>query len=267
MPREAALVLHIDVAGLRRAPVLSSLIKGKATEDYPANLGFDPTRDLSRVVLAASGASGQGGQLNFLLAMRGSLKQETVLGAMKRRGYRLTETRRRGHTLYQDAVAQGPHLLFGGSGVMIAVSPGSWTELLLDRLQAKGSSVLAKTSPMAADIHRVAEKHATWVISRLSTKLGKTLAGRLGVEELAELTTVRGAVDSGEQLRMSLDLDFSSAAAAKGLSGRLARLRGSLAHASGLRVQQRDRTLKILVSMSAEQVSQALKRLEGMAIR
>lgn len=267
VPDRAAFVLSLDLAALRRAKVMEALParSGSAARTNLRALGFDPTRDLDRALVAAASSKGD---LDYLVVLTGRLSQEAVLAALRRRGGGLDVESRRGQTIYRDKAGRGPQLLFLGppqgareGRAVVTLVSASWCDLLLDRLQGRGRSVLLGNKLLAPEIRGFSGQRSSWVVSHLAGETGRHLASRVGWPELARLVTLRGSVAADEQLRVQLAARLDEQAAAEELSRRLRDLSARTAWGLAFRVEQRGREVQVRVALSSEQLRQLLAAL------
>jgi hypothetical protein len=248
VPPDAALVGALDFEALRQAPALTPLWRSGSLEDYQQLLGFDPSQDLQQVLLAAASATpatrrGRAGSegISFLVLLRGEMDRDTVLAALKRRGYDLEASRRGGHTFYSEPAGHGTSLVFPGAGVMAGVSR-SWTGPLLERLRGRGRRLLDVNAALAPEIRVVRREHGGWVVSQIAPALAELLARRAGWDELRELRSLRATLAASHRIEIGGALTLASQDAASSLRRRLDRLvqvlkRGAAPLVAGL-VQQ-----------------------------
>jgi len=268
VPARADLVVSVDLVTLRRSDVMAKLFKGRkkpgpsGSADRPSfrALGFDPARDLDRVVLAAGG---EGGRLEFLVLITGRLDRQRVLDALDRRARgKLTHRSHQGHTLYEDGT--GNTLLFLGRSSMVVVSRG-WSDLVLARLRGQGRSVLGGNRQLAGDIRAVRGSHPAWLVSRLAPAMGRYLAHRLEVTELQQLRSVEGNLRAAAgQLQLRLALRLDGEGGARSLEGRLARVQSrrlSPSAARRLRVERKGRRVVLRLTLTVAQIQEILDHL------
>jgi hypothetical protein len=259
VPDRAAFVLSLDLAALRRAKVMAALPARSAGAARAGALGFDPTRDLDRALVAAASSRGD---LDYLVVLTGRLSREAVLAALRRRGGELLSQSQRGQTVYRDKGGRGPQLIFlkppsEDRAVVTLVSP-SWGDVLLDRLEGRGRSVLSGNKLLAPEIRGVSGQRSSWVVSHLAGETGRHLASRVGWPELARLVTLRGSIAADEQLRLELAARLDDPTAAQDLTRRLRDLSARTAWGLAFRVERREREVQVRVALSSEQVRQLL---------
>lgn len=281
VPAGAAFVLRVDFAALRRAPVTRGLLGGAHGGDDPrgANLrrrlGFDPARDLDRLLLAVGGGGRTPRGVDFLLALRGRVERDAVLEALGRRGHRLKRRKVEGLEGWGDG--SGNQLLFPGDGVILGVSAG-WTSGAARRLRGRGRSLAAGGTPLASEVRKLTARGEgrqgpAWAVSRLGPGLGQHLARRTGWGELSHLGSVRLETTAGQRLSLRAVLTLDETAAAGRLYRRLRdllpalteRARASLGPAgealSGLRLLLRGRQVRGSWSLSDAQLKLLWARL------
>jgi hypothetical protein len=262
VPGPAVFVLELDLAGLRQAPVMAALGRKdpKGRERVGQSLGFQPTRDLHRVVVAAAGR--EDGQLDYLVLLMGRFKRGRVLEALERRGGKLVHKRRSGQTVYRERSGAGPQLLFPGRRTMVLVSPG-WLELLLQRLRGRGRSVLAVNPPLAAQIRAGrAGKTGAWLASQLSAATSRLLASRMGWPELSQVAAIQGSVRADQLLRLEAWLSVEREGQATALE---ARLRGVAGPLRRMKVLRQGRRVRVRLALTPEEIEAVLDKLRSPA--
>jgi hypothetical protein len=261
VPAAAVFVLELDLAGLRKAPVMAALSKRnpEARDSVRRALGFEPTRDLHRVVVAAAGRGD--GQLDYLVLLLGRFKRGRVLAALKRRGGELSSKRRSGQTVYRDRSGLGPQMLFPGRRTMAMVSPG-WLELLLQRLRGHGRSVFAASPALGAQIRtgRADKTARAWLVSQLSAATSRYLASRLGWPELSQVAAIRGSVRADQHLRLEAWLTVEADEPATALETRLRGVAGQLRR---MKVLRQGRRVQVRLALTPKEIERLLGKLRA----
>ena len=230
--------------------------------DRRAVLGFDPTRDVNRVLL---GAAGRGdGALDFVIAATGRFDPRSVVEAFARHMGKIIRERQAGQAVYRAASGQGPGLLFRGKDTVLLSSAG-WLPRLLQRLQGRGQSISAQNPALGEQIRvrRSGQTGQAWVVSRLSSATARYLAGRVGWSELSRVAGIQGQISAGEVLRLEATLTVDSPDAARTLERRLRmRLQGLVAAGKGPleapAVRRDAREVNVALSLAPAQVAALL---------
>ncbi len=265
VPESAQLVLELDLAGLRSAPVLRPAEGGPRAADaaIAARLGLDPRRDLDRVVLAAASPeaparSGAGAEL--LLLLRGRVQRERVAAALGRRG-ELVRERVRGIEALTPRQGEALSLLFLDGGrapvATLAVVSAGWRERLLDRLEGRGRSALAGRT-LGAELRAARRGPATIrLASRLSPALARVLAGLARWPELASVALLSGSARAHDRLELRLEAELVEGEGAAALARRL----GSLSTPAPLQLRAEGRRVAARLELDRETLLGWIRRL------
>jgi hypothetical protein len=154
LPPETKGVVFVDVIGLRSAPLFQQAVKSgnvvypDSVESFIKKTGFDPERDLEKVIFAKLPDTGQG-----ILIAQGRIDKNKIEGFVKEQG-KVSESYL-GHTLYQDG--DKTYVFFENVAV---AGPKSAVKKAIDQMQLPGSQPLS--SDLQAAIRTIEAGNQVW---------------------------------------------------------------------------------------------------------
>jgi len=192
VPRDAFLVVTIDVEALRKSPLAPSLLGGDATKllgagDISATCGFDPIGRAKEIAIAVPEGGDQG---DFGVVAMGDLHEAELAECGKKlmaaRGGTSKRSTRGSFTLLEDTAEGGarPKIALREGGPLI-VGRGAWLDAMLDAAEGKAPNVLAGSPHMKlrdALAKRDAKPRAVIATAVLPKSLRERLKHEMGAE-------------------------------------------------------------------------------------
>ena len=229
IPAEAGMVTIVDVAKLRDAPILTNLVRGKATDiqevaammvsaeaglrDYVKESGFHPIRDVDTVILAtAAGEQAGGGAV-----IRGRHLDEKRLVAsirkLKGKDGELIASKHGAHTLWSPR-AQASVAAIVLDDRTLLVGSRDWTERMADLADGVGSGRSAATNADLVRLLRTVSGHAIAGVSLEPKHLSFLDRSDAGAGAAADVRHATCSVDAGQRFSVAANVELTSPAAA-----------------------------------------------------
>jgi hypothetical protein len=291
LPAGTRFVASVDVAKIRSTALwsrISTLAENQASDRrriqrLTERTGFDPLRQIHRIVAAFPDDARQRGQ--FALIIEGERLDEQRLVAYAREeaaasGAKIESHSYAARTLYAGGGGDRTAAFFDGQ-TRFLLGAGGWAEELADLV---GAAAAGKRAPSAADdaelanlVGRIDAGRALWMAAVVPLDVRKRLMADPKLESAGSLTRVAASADLGPGLVAEMVADLSNAADARTLVARIqTTLRESKRDAKVLMmglgpyldaVEARadGPTLRVKLTLAENQVKDLLDRLTGLS--
>lgn len=231
LPPEARIVLSIDVARVRASrfwKTLADLVAEDAEDkkliaDLAAATGFDPLRQLKRVVAAFPDDARQRGEFVLLLDGEGMDERRLVAWARdqaKGQGAALVSRSHAGRTLW---TAQGSGVsAFFVRGERVVIGGGGWAEKAAALVDAPAAPSAAGHAELASLCRRLGKQRAVWAAAIVPAEVRRALLGADGgADATGAISRLAFGLDLGTSLDAELVLELSNEADARALAARV----------------------------------------------
>ena len=208
MPADARIVLSLDLARLRGAPLWKGLAKGPAKhlapmlDDFARGTGIDLLGQARQILVAVPGARQDDDRL-VLIADLGTLDQARVAAWLRQRQNATTA-----------AFVHGPG--------RIVIAKGAWAAAVTALARTTNPAQGAAGDPELRGLcERAAGDHVFWLAAVVPAPLRRVLIEQVRFPDVASIARLSGSVDLDGSLRAVAVAELSNAADALGLAHRL----------------------------------------------
>lgn len=220
LPAQARVVIGIDLARARQAPIAAHLgvlrpllAEPLAVLDgFSARTGFDPWRGVDSIVIARSDAPDQTG-----IVIRGALLEEGRLEAyvrgLQKNGENLVATKRGSLTLWSLRDTFGAAAFFADPRTLL-IGTGGWAERMADLSRGAPAEESAAGNADLAKLRARVQGHPIWIAGQLPGDLRLALEKDADLRGLASAAAVTVTIDMDERVSANLAADLATPDAA-----------------------------------------------------
>jgi hypothetical protein len=285
LPQETEVVIGVDLARLRRAPLwprVASLAgadpaDSRLMEEFARSTGLDPRSQIDALLVAFPAEARQRGEIAVRVRARG-LDQARLLAYVRdqaaREGDDLFSFQHAGQTLWATRRQPATAGFFVGADTVI-VGAGGWAEKLAERVGAPGSGGgAAENAALLHLVERVDPERAVWAAAIVPAATRAELGGRPDFAPAAGISRLGVSLDLGADLEARLIADLAATDQARELARRVeaavadakrspqALLLGVVPHLEGVRARADGASCEIVAKVPSAEVMALATRLK-----